>query len=88
MSGRRLMPQPDAEVRAAPGLPPGPLPISSCSPGPCGAKRRESPCAGSRRVAAVVMNRAAALTEGAIDDACRSFACWSPDNPDLARMPV
>ena len=41
---------------------------------------------GIEAVAAVVMNRAAALTEGAIDDACRSFACWSPDNPDLAQI--
>ena len=85
MSGRRLTPQPDAEGMGGAG------PAGSGADIELFARTLWSEAAGEslrgvEAVAAVVMNRAAALTEGAIDDACRSFACWSPDNPDLARI--
>ena len=83
MSGRRLTPQPDAAGGGMGGA------------GQTGlgadielfARTLWSEAAGEslrgiEAVAAVVMNRAAALTEGVIDDACRSFACWSRDDPD------
>lgn len=87
MSGRRLTPQPDAEGMGGAG----PAGSGSGADIELFARTLWSEAAGEslrgiEAVAAVVMNRAAALTEGAIDDACRSFGCWSPDNPDLARI--
>jgi hypothetical protein len=90
MSGRRLMPQPDAEGTGGAG-PAGLAGLGSGADIELFARTLWSEAAGEslrgvEAVAAVVMNRAATLTEGTIDDACRSFACWSPDNPDLARI--
>jgi N-acetylmuramoyl-L-alanine amidase len=87
MSGRRLMPQPDAEGTGGAA----PVGFGSVADIELFARTLWSEAAGEslrgvEAVAAVVMNRAATLTEGAIDDACRSFACWSSDNPDLARI--
>lgn len=85
MSGRRLTPQPDAEGTGGAG-PAGPgADIELFARTLWGEAAGES-LRGVEAVAAVVMNRAAALTEGAIDDACRSFACWSPSNPDLVKI--
>jgi N-acetylmuramoyl-L-alanine amidase len=85
MSGRRLTPQPDAEGKGGAG-PAGPGADIELFARTLWSEAAGESLRGVEAVAAVVMNRAATLTEGAIDDACRSFACWSPDNPDLAGL--
>jgi hypothetical protein len=85
MSGRRLTPQPDAEATGGAG-PAGPGADIELFARTLWSEAAGESLRGIEAVAAVVMNRAATLTEGAINDACRSFACWSPDNPDLARI--
>jgi N-acetylmuramoyl-L-alanine amidase len=80
-----LTPQPDAEGMGGAG-PAGPGADIELFARTLWSEAAGESLRGVEAVAAVVMNRAAALTEGAIDDACRSFACWSPDNPDLARI--
>jgi hypothetical protein len=85
MSGRRLTPQPDAEAAGGAG-PAGPGADIELFARTLWSEAAGESLRGIEAVAAVVMNRAAMLTEGAIDDACRSFACWSPDNPDLVQI--
>jgi N-acetylmuramoyl-L-alanine amidase len=41
---------------------------------------------GIEALAAVVMNRAAVPPGRSIDEACRGFPCWNPENPDRPRM--
>ena len=41
---------------------------------------------GIEALAAVVMNRAAVPPGRSVDEACRGFPCWNPENPDRPRM--
>jgi hypothetical protein len=79
------MPQPDAEGTGGAG-PAGPVADIELFARTLWSEAAGESLRGVEAVAAVVMNRVATLTEGTIDDACRSFACWSPDNPDLAQI--
>jgi N-acetylmuramoyl-L-alanine amidase len=84
MNRRRLMPQPDP-AGAIGGNSKGSADIELFARTLWGESAGES-VRGIEAVAAVVMNRAATLAGGSIDEACRGFPCWRPCNPDLPRM--
>lgn len=85
MNRRRLMPQPESAGACGGGNSTGCADIELFARTLWGESAGES-VRGIEALAAVVMNRAATLAGGSVDEACRGFSCWSGDNPDRARM--
>lgn len=84
MNRRKLMPQTDP-ASAVGGTLKGRADIELFARTLWGESAGES-VRGIEAVAAVVMNRAATLAGGSIDEACRGFSCWNDSNPDRPRM--
>jgi N-acetylmuramoyl-L-alanine amidase len=85
MIRRRLMPQPAAADVVTAG------PANACADIDLFARTLWGEAGGEsvrgiEALAAVVMNRAALLPGRSVEDSCRSFACWSGDNPSRERM--
>src|SRR3954471_15774369 len=85
MTRRGLMPQPAAADVVAAG------PANACADIDLFARTLWGEAGGEsvrgiEALAAVVMNRANLLPGRSVEDACRSFACWSGDDPNRERM--
>jgi N-acetylmuramoyl-L-alanine amidase len=85
MNRRRLTPQPAGAAAFAAGAANECADIDLFARTLWGESAGES-LRGIEALAAVVMNRAATLAGRSVGEACRSFPCWSLDNPDRSRM--